>query len=121
MKSTPEGNILRYKARLVAKGYSQHEGIDYGETFAPVVRYESIRELLAIAATENYEIAKLDVKTAFLNGDLEENIYMQIPQGYAVKSQNTVLKLKRSLYGLKQASRCWNEKLVKFLSEFLKY
>ena len=91
MKSTPEGKILRYKARLVAKGYSQHGGIDYGETFAPVVRYESIRVLLAIAAKEDYEIAKFDVKTTFLNVDLEEDIYIQIPQryAYAVKSQNT--------------------------------
>ena len=112
-------NSNRYKARLVAKGFSQREGIDYFETFAPVVRYESIRILLSIAAKEDYEIAKFDVKTAFLNGDLQEEIYLQIPDGYVTEeTRGLVYKLRRSLYGLKQSPRCWNEKFVGFLRSF---
>lgn len=107
VKSDAAGNETRYKARLVAKGFRQREGIDYFDTFAPVARYESIRILLAIAAKRDYEIMKFDVKTAFLNGDLQEEIYIEQPPGYKDKSQpNAVLKLHRSLYGLKQAA-CW--------------
>lgn len=109
----------RFKARLVAKGFAQREGIDYFETFAPVVRYESIRMLLAIAAKEDFEIAKFDVKTAFLYGDLKEEIYMLQAPGFINEDhKNLVCKLQRSLYGLKQSPRCWNEKFVKFLENF---
>lgn len=120
LKTDNDGNILRYKARLVAKGFSQREGIDYLETFAPVVRYESVRVLLSIAAKENLEISKFDVKTAFLNGDLQEEIYMELPPGIEVDQYppNTVCKLQRSLYGLKQSPRCWNSKFVQFLNKF---
>ena len=110
---------VRYKARLVAKGFLQKEGIDYFETFAPVIRYESVRILLAIAAKEDYEIMKFDVKTAFLYGNLQEDIYMQQPEGYIMEDKkNQVYKLQRSLYGLKQSSRCWNDKFVQFLEAF---
>ena len=103
----------------MAKGFSQREGVDYFETFAPVVRYESIRILLAIAAKDDLEIAKFDVKTAFLHGDLQEEIYMQQPEGYIKNNgRQLVCKLLRSLYGLKQSPRCWNEKFVKFLESF---
>ena len=83
---------VRYKARLVAKGFLQREGIDYIETFAPVIRYESVRILLAVTANEDYEIVKSDVKTAFLNGNLQEDISMQQPKGYIKEDKNKMFK-----------------------------
>ena len=119
IKTDPSGNIKRYKARLVAKGFSQREGIDFFETFAPVVRYESIRMLLAIAAERDYEFMKFNVKTAFLYGDLHEDIYLEQPPGYISEDKsNQVYKLHRNLYGLKQSPRCWNVKFVSFLNKF---
>ncbi|KAM2527672.1 hypothetical protein TB1_024900 [Malus domestica] len=104
-----DGNVETYKARLVAKGYRQREGIDYEETFSHVAMIKSIRILLAIAAYHDYEIWQMDVKTAFLNGYLEEELYMTQPEGFVSKSEKTkVCKLQRSIYGLKQASRSWN-------------
>ncbi|KAM1376155.1 hypothetical protein ACFX2F_037926 [Malus domestica] len=104
-----DGNVETYKARLVAKGYRQREGIDYEETFSPVAMIKSIRILLAIAAYHDYEIWQMDVKTAFLNSYLEEELYMTQPEGFVSKSEKTkVCKLQRSIYGLKQASRSWN-------------
>jgi hypothetical protein len=104
-----DGRIDTYKARLVAKGYRQRQGIDYDETFSPVAMIKSIRVLLAIAAHLDYEIWQMDVKTAFLNGNLEEEVYMIQPEGFTSKeSPDRVCKLQRSIYGLKQASRSWN-------------
>ncbi|KAM1557067.1 hypothetical protein ACFX10_040537 [Malus domestica] len=104
-----DGNVETYKARLVAKGYRQREGIDYEETLSPVAMIKSIRILLAIAAYHDYEIWQMDVKTAFLNGYLEEELYMTQPEGFVSKSEKPkVCKLQRSIYGLKQASRSWN-------------
>jgi hypothetical protein len=100
----------QFKARLVAKGFSQVEGIDYNETFAPVIRYESVRLLLATAAEKSLEIHQMDVKTAFLNGALEEEIYMKQPDGYD-QVPGKVLKLKKSIYGLKQAPLVWNQNI----------
>ena len=94
----------RYKARLVTKGYTQVQGIDYEETFSPVARDESIRYLLAHAALQDWEIEAMDVKLAYLHGVLDEEIYMEQPEGFIAKGEeNKVCRLVRSLYGLKQA------------------
>jgi hypothetical protein len=99
----------RFRARLVAKGFTQIPGIDFDETFSPVARFESLRLLLALAALEDWEIHQMDVKSAFLNGVLDEEIYMEQPQGFIVTGQETkVCRLKKAIYGLKQASRAWN-------------
>ena len=112
LKHDEDGNIERYKARLVAQGFSQKEGIDYDETFSPVVRFESIRTVIALAAQFGLKLHQMDVKTAFLNGELKEKIYMKQPPGYVVEGkENLVCLLHKSLYGLKQSARCWNEEL----------
>ena len=111
---TSDGSGERFKARLVAKGYSQRAGIDYDETFSPVARFDTIRSVLSIAAAENMHIAQFDVKTAFLYGTLEEEIYMKQPEGFS-DGTDRVCKLERSLYGLKQSPRCWNKRFVDYL------
>ena len=112
IKRHADGSVDRYKARLVAKGYSQKEGLDYKETFAPVAKFASIRTLLALAAHQNYEVHQMDVKTAFLNGDLDVDLYMQQPEGFVIAGQEQlVCKLRKSIYGLKQAGRAWFEKI----------
>ena len=110
-KVRADGSIERYKARLVAQGYSQKPGQDYDETFCPVVRFESVRSVIAMAAQHGLLLHQMDVTSAFLNGDLEEEIYMSQPEGFQTEGENLVCKLKRSLYGLKQAPRCWNTAL----------
>jgi len=103
-KRDVNGEIERYKAQLVAQGCSQQFGHDYDETFSPVVRYESIRVLLALAVRYQLKLHQMDVKTAFLNGELKEDIYMKQPEGYIKKGkEHLVCKLKKSLYGLKQS------------------
>lgn len=116
IKRKPDGSIDRYKARLVARGFSQVYGIDYTETYAPVVSAISVRLLLAYAAVENLLIAQFDVKTAFLYGDLDETVYMEQPEGFA-SDESKVCLLQRSLYGLKQAPRQWNIKFTTFLKD----
>ena len=107
----------RYKARLVAKGFDQEEGIDYKETFAPVVRIQAIRLLIAIAVNEGLKIHHVDICTAFLNGTLEEEVYIEPPKGFRSKlNPGNVLRLKKALYGLKQASRAWNKTFTSFLT-----
>ena len=107
-KTDADGNIHTYKARLVVKVFSQIYG-DYDETYSPVAAPKSIRVLLAIAVFYDYEIWQMDVKTAFLNGKLSEDVYMTQPEGFVhPKNSNKVCKLERSIYGLKQASRSWN-------------
>ena len=110
-KLKADGSVDKYKARLVAKGYRQKEGLDYFDTYSPVSRITSIRTLIALASLNNMEIHQMDVKTAFLNGELDEEIYMEQPEGFVVQGQeNKVCKLVKSLYGLKQAPKQWHEK-----------
>ena len=115
VKRSMDGESDRHKARLVIRGFRQQQGIDYQETFSPVCRYESIRAITAIAAAKGMMFRQFDVKTAFLNGTLEETIYMEQPEGFQVDPEKKVCLLKRSLYGLKQAPRCWNKTLSKVL------
>lgn len=115
IKSIPKEEP-KFKARLVAKGYSQCSGIDFKETFSPVVRHDTVRCMLALAAICDMEMIQFDVKTAFLNGELEETIFMEIPNGIK-HTTNQVCRLKRSLYGLKQSSRVWNSKFVMFMKK----
>ncbi|GJU38864.1 retrovirus-related pol polyprotein from transposon TNT 1-94, partial [Tanacetum coccineum] len=110
------GDVLKNKARLVAKGYRQEEGIDFEESFAPVARIEAIRIFIANAATKNMIIYQMDVKTAFLNGDLQEEVFVSQPEGFEDPDNPThVYRLKKALYGLKQAPRAWYDTLSKFL------
>ena len=119
IKTGAEGTAPRYKARLVAKGYSQRSGIDYGETYAPVAKHDTLRVILSIVAAYDLEMIQLDIKTAFLYGELNEEIYLQQPEGYvAADKENHVCHLHKSLYGLKQASRVWNRHFDTFLKEF---
>jgi len=118
-KTDADGNITVYKARLVAKGFRQIQGVDYDETFSPVAMLKSIRILLAIAAFFDYEIWQMDVKTAFLNGNIEEELYMIQPEGFVdPKDVSKVCKLQRSIYGLKQASRSWNLRFDEVIKGF---
>ena len=109
----PDGTIYKYKARLVVKGYRQKEGLDYFETYSPVTRITSIRMLIAQAAVHNLKIHQMDVKTVFLNGELEEEIYMEQPEGFLVPGkEKKVCRLVKSLYGLKQEPKqCWQNGL----------
>lgn len=116
-KSDDNGNIVRYKARLVARGCSQKPGIDYLETFSPVVRYNSIRFLIALAVQNGLKIHQMDAITAFLQGDLNEEIFMRQPEHYD-DGTGRVCRLNRSIYGLKQAGRQWNLKLDDALQKF---
>ncbi|KAK8696520.1 hypothetical protein V6N13_001654 [Hibiscus sabdariffa] len=118
-KTDMDGNVQTYKGRLVAKGFRQIHGVDYDETFSLVAMIKSIRILLAVAAFHDYEIWQMDVKTAFLNGKLEEDVYMTQPEGFVTpEDARKVCKLQRSIYGLKQASRSWNLRFNEASQEF---
>eukprot|EP00253_Pinus_taeda_P017342 PITA_17342 len=115
-KTNAEGKVDKYKARLVAKGYSQVPGIDFGDIFSPVAKVTSIKLLLSVATAFDFEVEHMDVNIAFLHGDLEEEIYMKQPEGFAVKGKKELVrKLKKSLYVLKQSPRMWYQKFDTFI------
>jgi hypothetical protein len=117
IKHAADGSIEKYKARFVARGFSQKEGIDYEETFAFVARYTSIRTIIAFAAKMKWKLHQMDVKTTFLNGVIEEEVYIEQPQGFEVEDRKShVCRLKKALYGLKQARRAWYGRIDSFLT-----
>ena len=113
-----EGKVIRNKARLFCKGYSQIEGIDFEETFAPVARMEAIKMFLAFSYSKGFKIYQMDVKSEFLNGELKEEVYMEQPEGFDLTTRkDLVCKLKKALYGLKQAPRAWYARLDHYLQQ----
>jgi hypothetical protein len=117
-KLNENGEIIKNKAILVCKGYAQVEGIDFEETFSPVARLEVIRMFLAFACFRNFKIYQMDVKSTFLNGTLEEEVYVEQPEGFMLtENQDYVCKIKKSLYGLKQAPRAWFSRLDQYLQK----
>jgi hypothetical protein len=118
-KHVADGSIEKYKARFVAQGFYQKEGINYKETFTPVARYTSIRVVISIATVMKWKVHQMDVKMTFLNGVIEEEIYMEQPQGFETHDREMhVCRLKKELYGLKQASRTWYGQIDGFLMSF---
>ena len=118
IKQRSDDSIDRYKARLVAKDFNQRYGIDYEDTFSPVVKVATIHLVLSLAVSQNWGIRQLDVQNAFLHGILEEDVYMTQPPGYTSSSfPNYVCKLDKSIYGLKQAPRAWYSRLSNKLHE----
>jgi hypothetical protein len=113
IKHVADGSIEKFKARFVARGFSQREGVDYEETFAPVARYTSIRAVMSLVSFMGWRIHQMDVKTTFLNGIIEEEVYIEQPQGFEVSGKEShVCRLKKALYGLKQAPRAWYSRMM---------
>ena len=118
VKHATDGSIEKFKARFVARGFSQVEGVDYEDTFALVARYTSIRSIISIAAEMGWKIHQMDVKTAFLNGFIQEEVYIEQPQGFEAHGKEAhVCRLKKALYGLKQAPRAWYSRIDMYLQE----
>ena len=118
VKRDERGAIVKHKARLVARGFVQREGVDFEEAFAPVARMESVRLLLALAAVKDWRVHHLDIKSTFLNGELAQMVFVRQPPGFAVKGEeHRVLRLRKALYGPRQAPRAWNNKLDATLGE----
>ena len=119
-KQDADGNMQKQKSRMVARGFTQQLGIDSNETFAPVAHIDIVRTVLAIAAHNKWHVHQMDVKSKFLNGYLEEEVYVEQPQGYEVLGQeHKVYKLKNALYGLKQAPRAWYNQIDSYLTEWI--
>ncbi|MCO5605633.1 hypothetical protein L7F22_059816 [Adiantum nelumboides] len=118
VKCKSDGSVERYKARLVAKGYAQTKGLDYDETFSPVAKMTTVKLVIAMASMSGWKLWQIDVNNTFLNGDLEEEVYMIQPEGYQhPEFPYYVCRLKKELYGLKQAPRAWCEKITRFLKK----
>ena len=118
MKHAADGSVEKYKACFVAKGFSQKAGIDYEETFAPVARYSSIRTIISLATEIGWRVHQMDVKTTFLNGVIEEEVYIEQPKGFDVENREThVCRPHQVLYGLKQAPRAWYSRIDSYLRE----
>jgi hypothetical protein len=113
-KFNESGKIEKYKARLVAKGYSQQHGVDYNEVFAPVARWDTIRTILALAASKCWNVLQFHVKSTFLHGELSEDVFVEQPLGYHKGGKDEVYKLRKALYGLKQAPRAWYSKIESY-------
>jgi hypothetical protein len=117
-KMNEQGNIVRNKARLFCKGYAQIEGLDFDETFVPVARLEAIRMFLSYACHKQFKVYEMDVKSAFPNGDLKEEVYMEQPEGFQLSNNlDFICKLKKALYGLKQARRAWYHRLDTYVQD----
>eukprot|EP00253_Pinus_taeda_P001506 PITA_01506 len=116
VKHVADGSIEKFKARFVARGFSQLEGVDYEETFTPVARYTSIRSIISLTAEMGWKIHQMDVKSAFLNGFIQEEVYIEQPQGFELHGKEShVCRLKKALYGLKQAPRVWYSTIDTYL------
>jgi hypothetical protein len=116
IKHAVDGSMDKYKARFIARGFSKKEGEDYDETFAPVTRYTSIRAIMSLVVSMGWSLHQMDVKTTFLNGAIEEEVYIEQPQGFEVHSRDThVCRIKKAQYGLKQAPRAWYASIDSYL------
>jgi hypothetical protein len=116
IKHAVDDSVEKFKARFVARGFSQKEGIDYDDIFAPVARYTSIRVIISLASVFNWKLHQMDVKTTFLNGEVEQEVYIEQPEGFVIHGKEShVCKLKKALYGLKQAPRAWYGRIDSFL------
>src|SRR6266516_3232686 len=117
VKRNADGSIERYKARLVAEGFAQRPGFDFTETFAPTPRWAALRAILALAAIEDLALESVDISAADLNGKLKEEVFMWQPEGVVEKGDDWYWRLLKSVYGLKQAGRCWHKKLNEVLEQ----
>ena len=117
-KLNENGRVIRNNERLVCKGYAEQEGIDFEETFPPVARLEAIRTFLALSIFCNFKVCRMDVKFAFLNGDLEEEVYIEKPEGFILGNhKNIFCQIKKALYGLKKAPCAWYSHLDKYIQQ----